>query len=166
MQIRNARTLIDGRIDCEIEHPFYGWIPFTADPNDVEAHGRDIFAEAQATAAPYVPPTAEETAAQVAAALEFVRSQMQLSFAQMLIGLVAEAWITESEGEAWLTGTIPAAVTALIDTLPENQRFAARARAARPSVVLRTDSLVLALGAAQGKTAEELDDFFTAYSQL
>lgn len=30
-------------IDCEIEHSKYGWIPFTASPNDTEQHGRDIF---------------------------------------------------------------------------------------------------------------------------
>lgn len=89
-----------------------------------------------------------------------------LSFAQLLIGLVAEQWITEAEGEAWLAGTVPAAALALIDTLPANQRFAAKARAVRPSVVLRADPLVNALGAAQGKTAAELDTFFTTYSQV
>ena len=51
---RNARYLEDGRIDCEILHPTFGWIPFTADPNDVEAHGRAIFAALKDTAAPYV----------------------------------------------------------------------------------------------------------------
>ena len=98
--------------------------------------------------------------------LEAARARMQLSFAQMLIGLVTEQWITEAEGEAWLTGTVPAVVSALIDTLPVNQRFAARARAVRPSAVLRADPLVNALGQAQGKTAEELDAFFTTYAQV
>jgi len=105
------------------------------------------------------PPTAEEL-------LDAARASMQLSFAQMLIGLVSEEWITEAEGEAWLTGTTPAAVTALIDTLPVNQRFAAKARAVRPSIVLRTDPLVGALATMQGKTAEELDTFFTTYAQV
>jgi hypothetical protein len=94
------------------------------------------------------------------------RAAMQLSFAQMLIGLVTEAWITEAEGEAWLTGAVPAAVSALIGTLPANQRFAAKARAVRPSVVLRTDPLVIALATMQGKAAEELDAFFTTYAQV
>lgn len=35
-------------INLEIEHPEYGWIPFTADPNDVEEHGRQLYAEAAA----------------------------------------------------------------------------------------------------------------------
>lgn len=89
----------------------------------------------------------------------------QMTFAQLLIGLVAEGWITEAEGDAWLEGRIPAAALALIGTLPEAQRFAAKARAARPSVVLRNDPLVVALAAAQGR-ADDLDRFFTTYAAV
>ncbi|MEY4863804.1 MAG: hypothetical protein RLZ51_1899 [Pseudomonadota bacterium] len=166
MDYRNARTLIDGRIDCEIEHPILGWIPFTADPADAGAQFDVAALHAQMLAdpatAPYAPPSAEE----VAAALDAARAAMSLSFAQLLIGLVSEAWMTEAEGEAWLAGALPAPITALIDTLPSEQRFAAKARALRPSVVERTDPLVLTLGAAQGKTPEQLDAFFTTYSQV
>lgn len=35
-------------IDCEILHPIHGWIPFTANPDDIEPHGREIFAMASA----------------------------------------------------------------------------------------------------------------------
>jgi len=87
-----------------------------------------------------------------------------ITFAQLLIGLVTEAWITEAEGEAWLAGVLPAQVTALIGTLPVEQQFAAKARAARPSEVLRMDPFVVSMGAAQGKTPEELDQFFRTYS--
>ena len=96
---------------------------------------------------------------------EQLRADMSLSFAQLLIGLVAEGWITEAEGDAWLAGVLPAAVLALIATLPAGARFAARARAARPSVVLRTDPLVAGLAAATGKTAAQLDTFFLTYAQ-
>ena len=89
----------------------------------------------------------------------------QITFAQLLIGLVAEGWITEAEGDAWLEGRIPAAALALIGTLPQAQRFAAKARAARPSVVLRNDPLVTALATAQGR-ADELDRFFTTYAAV
>lgn len=44
MEYRNPIYTVDGRINCEINHPEFGWIPFTADPNDVEQHGRDLFA--------------------------------------------------------------------------------------------------------------------------
>lgn len=69
MDIRNPVFTADNRIDCEINHPTYGWIPFTADPNDVEQHGREIYDEALAMSpapyvapAPYVPTRAEQEA--------------------------------------------------------------------------------------------------------
>ena len=37
MEYRNAKRLDDGRIDCEINHPSYGWIPFTCSPLDTGA---------------------------------------------------------------------------------------------------------------------------------
>lgn len=44
MNIRNPTYNHLGTIDCEIEHPRYGWIPFTASPDDVEARGREAHA--------------------------------------------------------------------------------------------------------------------------
>lgn len=52
-------------INCEVEHPDYGWIPFTASPNDPERHGRNIFAGCLAgdhgPIADYVPPPLPST---------------------------------------------------------------------------------------------------------
>ena len=87
-----------------------------------------------------------------------------LSFAQLLIGLVTEGWITESEGGGWLVGTLPAPVLAVIATLPAGQQFAAKARAIRPSVIVRADPLVASLAAAEGKTSADIDAFFTTYA--
>lgn len=56
MNFRNANYNAFGAIDCEIEHPIYGWIPFTADPNDVEPIGAEVFSAAKASAAAYVEP--------------------------------------------------------------------------------------------------------------
>jgi hypothetical protein len=92
------------------------------------------------------------------------RATMRLSFAQLLIGLVTEQWITEAEGEAWLAGTLPFAVLTVIDGLFVEQRFPAKARALRPSEVLRADPLVTAMGTAAGKTEAEIDAFFLNYS--
>jgi hypothetical protein len=89
-----------------------------------------------------------------------------ISFAQLMIGLVSEGWITTAEGEAWLTGTLPEPVLALIATLPKAQQFAAKARALRPTLVERTDPLVSALGAAQDKTDAQLDKFFHTYAAI
>lgn len=115
------------------------------------------------------PYTAQEIAileAQAAAMVEEQRASLKLSFAQLMIGLVTEAWITEAEGEAWLAGTLPTAVLTIIGTLPVEQQFAAKARATRPSEVLRNDPLVASLGASAGKTPEELDDFFRTYAAV
>ncbi len=43
MQYRNPVYTADGRINCEINHSYYGWIPFTADSNDIENHGKELF---------------------------------------------------------------------------------------------------------------------------
>lgn len=108
-----------------------------------------------------IPPPPAPTPEELLAA---ERAAMRLSFAQLLIGLVTEAWITEAEGDAWLSGTLPFAVLTVIDNLPANQRFAARARALRPSEVLRNDPLVISMGTAAGKTDTEIDTFFRTYA--
>ena len=56
VNIRNPQFLADGRIDCEIEHPVHGWVPFTASATDATEHGRAIHAAAiLMVPAPYVP---------------------------------------------------------------------------------------------------------------
>ena len=59
MNYRNPIYTETGAIDCEIDHPDYGWIPFTASPNDCEKYGRALFAEIEAKGgvAPYEPPS-------------------------------------------------------------------------------------------------------------
>ena len=63
MEYRNpVYVSTDGRmIDCELNHPQLGWIPFTASPDDVEKRGRDLHALIIAQGAvieigPYVAP--------------------------------------------------------------------------------------------------------------
>lgn len=76
MEIRNQQFNAHGTIDLEINHPHYGWVPFTASPDDVEEHGRDLYARAVAgefgEIAPYVAPvpTPEQTIAKYEAALD------------------------------------------------------------------------------------------------
>jgi hypothetical protein len=154
MQWRNPVRNAFGTIDLEINHPKYGWIPFTADPDDLGADFNVAAMVAQVEAAGPVPNAPPITAPQT----------VQITFAQLLIGLVAEGWITEAEGDVWLTGTPPAPVIALIGQLPQGQRFAAKARAIRPSIVLLSDPLVQALAAMQGKTSE-LPAFFNTYGE-
>ena len=42
MNWRNPLRLADGRIDCEVEQPGHGWLPYTADPDDVEQPSREL----------------------------------------------------------------------------------------------------------------------------
>ena len=50
METRNVERLNEDSINCELNHPLFGWIPFTADRNDVSEFGREIFAQLDADA--------------------------------------------------------------------------------------------------------------------
>ena len=66
MDYRNAKHISEGRIDCEIEHPMYGWIPYTLNPADIK---NDDLLASMALAddvAAYVPPTQAEIDAEIA----------------------------------------------------------------------------------------------------
>ena len=60
MEVRNPRYNNLKTIDCEINHPELGWIPFTATPDDQEELGKLIYQEmvdgTHGDIAPYIPP--------------------------------------------------------------------------------------------------------------
>lgn len=56
VEYRIPKYNASGTIDVEINHPDFGWIWFTADPNDVEPHGRQIFEDVKDEAEPYAAP--------------------------------------------------------------------------------------------------------------
>jgi hypothetical protein len=89
----------------------------------------------------------------------------QLSFAQMVGGLVTEGWITKAEGKAWYRGTLPAQVVNLISALPEEEQIFAEGRAVQPTYVSITDPLVQGLAASYDK-ADELPLFFETYGRV
>jgi hypothetical protein len=60
MKTRNPIHNENGTIDCEIEHPKYGWIPFTASVDDPEQHGKDIHAELLSNLPPHAYPEVVE----------------------------------------------------------------------------------------------------------
>jgi hypothetical protein len=74
MEIRNPVFTAANAIDCEINHPIHGWIPFTAVSDDVEQLGQEVYAAALAMnpqpyqpPAPYVPTREQQEAARQAA---------------------------------------------------------------------------------------------------
>lgn len=54
-QISNPRWISEHQIECIWHHETLGDIPFVADQLDVEDHGREIFEQVKAVAAPLVP---------------------------------------------------------------------------------------------------------------
>ena len=75
MQIRNPTINDLGSIDCEIDHPIYGWIPYTAEI------GGDVFNTAKATAKPYTAPALPDP-------LEAERAAMTVSRFQAMAALL------------------------------------------------------------------------------
>jgi hypothetical protein len=89
MNYRNAQRISGGRIDCEIEHPTYGWIPFTCDPNDTGAKFDVATLHAQMDADPataaYVPPSQAELDAEAAAIVRAERNRLLTTLVDPLV---------------------------------------------------------------------------------
>ena len=131
MEVRAAVYTADGRIDCEIDHARFGWIPFTARADDPEQHGVEIYQAALAAGpAPYVPSTPEE-----------LRATMQCSPAQMRLAL----------HRAGLLAT----VQAIADSDPEASIVWEYA-----TVILRDSPFIAAMKSQSGMTDTEIDALF------
>jgi len=80
MNYRNAKHISLGRVDCELDHPDYGWIPYTLDPSDTDMtiNNDDLLAamEAAGDVAPYVPPTQAELDAELSDQLRGERGSL------------------------------------------------------------------------------------------
>ncbi len=88
-----------------------------------------------------------------------------LTFPQLLFGLVTEGFTSEAEANDWLVRRIlPPSVDAMISQLPGPQQVLVRARALQPVEVLREDPIINAFGASLGKSSDELDEFFRTYA--
>lgn len=134
MEYRNPVFNAFGTIDCEVNHPKLGWIPFTASPDDVVEVSRDIFAEAQSSAAAYVAPSAEDARL----------SMFPLTARQIRLGLLS-AGITEPQVDAALSGD-PAGMI--------EWKYASEFKRLHP--------LVVSLGAAFSLTPAQIDQLWTA----
>lgn len=107
MNYRNAKYINEtGWVDCEIEHPDYGWIPYTLDPADTDMtiNNDDLLAAmiANGDVAAYVPPTQAELDAEAAAAVRAERD-MKLSTEVDPIAGNALRWasLTADQQQAW-----------------------------------------------------------------
>jgi hypothetical protein len=81
MQYRNAKYINEnGWIDCEIDHPEHGWIPYTLDPDDQDmtVDNNQLLARMAANndVGPYIPPTPEEIYEMEAEAVRLKRDRL------------------------------------------------------------------------------------------
>ncbi|RUU79037.1 hypothetical protein [Mesorhizobium sp. M7A.F.Ca.MR.362.00.0.0] len=134
MEYRNSAYNSDGGIDMEINHPAFGWIPFTATAGDSEQLGRDLYDLAAGTAAAYVPPP-PPTADELREAMPTItQRQLRLTLGKAMVedidAALAGDWDATTE---WTTA----------------------------SVFRRTHPLIIQLGAQFGFTPEHVDDLWT-----
>ena len=92
MNYRNAQYIDGTRIDCEIEHPVHGWIPYTLDPADTDMTiDNNALLAAMATngdVAAYVPPTQAELDE---AAAQAVRSERDVKLSSEVDAIAGNA---------------------------------------------------------------------------
>jgi hypothetical protein len=106
MEYKNAKRIKNGLIDCEINHPDYGWIPFTCDPNDNGAAFDVSGLHARMSVDPATLPYTAPTQAQLnAAKAEEVRAERDNRLARDVDPIAGNAlrWasLTEDQRQAW-----------------------------------------------------------------
>lgn len=107
MLYRNAKIINDkGWVNCEINHPEYGWIPYTLDPADTDMtiNNDDLLAAmaANGDVAPYLPPTQEELDAETAAAIRQERDMKLIAEVDPIAGNALRwAALTVEQQQEW-----------------------------------------------------------------
>lgn len=105
-EVRNAKSLQSDntRIDVEINHPEYGWIPYTVDPADTDTtiDNDAVMALIGTDFAPYVPPTQEELDAEAEAEVRGQRNYLlEIEVDPIVSNPLRWADMTTAEQNAW-----------------------------------------------------------------
>ena len=107
MNYRNAKYIDDTRIDCEIEHPVHGWIPYTLDPADTDmtVNNNDLLSAmaANGDVAAYVPPTQEELTEALVQSVRSERDQRLLPVDTIAGNALRWAALSEASQSEWAT---------------------------------------------------------------
>jgi hypothetical protein len=91
----------------------------------------------------------------------------QASCRQFFQAAAQEGIITQDEAIALLAlGTLPPSLSAAVASLPVAQQFAAKMAILGNQTFERSNALIVALGAAMGKTDADLDALFTLAATL
>ena len=105
-EIRNAKSLNAENtwFDVEINHPEFGWIPYTLDPNDTDqtVSNDDLLAMIDSNFEAYVPPTQAELDAQAATAVRAQRDWLlQNEVDPIVSNPLRWADLTTAQQNAW-----------------------------------------------------------------
>ena len=120
-EVRNAASLQSDntRMDVEINHPDYGWIPYTLDPSDTDTtiNNDEVMALIGTDFAAYVAPTDAELATAAAAQVRSQRDQLLLEVDAFVGNPLRWAALSSNQQTAWATYR-----TALLD-VPQQSGF-------------------------------------------
>jgi hypothetical protein len=120
-EVRNAASLQSDNLcmNVEINHPKYGWIPYTLDPADTDmtVNNDEVMALIGTDFAAYVAPTDEELATEAAAQVRSQRDQLLLDVDAFVGNPLRWAALSSNEQTAWATYR-----TALLD-VPQQSGF-------------------------------------------
>jgi hypothetical protein len=106
MNYRNAKYINDnGWVDCEIDHPDWGWIPYTLNPADTDMTiNNDDLLAAMAIAgdvAAYVPPTQAELDATLSEELRGERDSLLAEVDAFVGNPLRWATLSAEQQDAW-----------------------------------------------------------------
>lgn len=86
---------------------------------------------------------------------------------QLILGAMADGWITAQEAEDWAMGnSLPGVVLNVINTLPEAERPAARITTLRMTEAERSNPLLIGVATSLGVDDAGLDNAFRTWSAL
>lgn len=170
MEWRNPQYNAAGAIECEINHPQLGWIPFTASAGDtgarfdVAAMLAEIVADGNIAA--YDGPSVAELSR---------ATLMPLTRRQVFIMLASEGFLSEADAEQAASGNaVPAGIAAAFDAKVASGEWTAAERLAARITFLsftqapRLDPMVPLLVASAGTPPadEALDAWWAAYAAI
>ena len=120
-EVRNAASLQSDNtcMDVEINHPDYGWIPYTLDPSDTDTtiDNDEVMTLIGTDFAAYVAPTDAELATAAAAKVRSERDQLLREVDAFVGNPLRWAALSSNEQTAWATYR-----TALLD-VPQQSGF-------------------------------------------
>jgi len=107
-QVRNAKSLQanNASMDVEINHPDYGWIPYTVEPTDTDTtiNNDAILALISTDFVAYVAPTAAEIATALAVTERSKRDGLLRTVVDPIVGNALRwAALTSEQRTAWAT---------------------------------------------------------------